>query len=35
MSGNAASVARRPGESLIPGEFVLTRDDFQKISQMI
>ena len=35
MSGPANSAARAPGVSLIPGEFVLTRDDFQKISRMI
>lgn len=35
MSAGASSAARTPGESMIPGEFVLTRDDFQKISRMI
>ena len=35
MSANALSAARTPGDSMIPGEFVLTRDDFHKISRMI
>ena len=34
MKGGA-SAARSVGGSMIPGEFVLTRDDFQKISRMI
>jgi len=31
----AGSVARHAGETMIPGEFALTRDDFRRISKMI